>query len=392
MKKTILAFVYLSLAVYAEDIRQLYTKVDNSEVLLQYTKTIEANLEEERGGLYDDQWSIDVTAAYADLKDGSDSSAEYAVGISKDFILQGSTLEKIIRYTRQKNEIAKTIQKNKLRVFLLKLYGNYCIMMDALQAKGELAVVYESIRDQIDKGVEFGEFDSSKSVMAHLTYENLNLEISKIENELENYEAQIKAIVPFDGQFVCERGRVDFIKLFEKERPLMEELLHKQLQKNKESLSLAQTTFEKVNAQAAYVDELDTKRYVLNLSVPLRFGSNKTQALKAKALASLLATNYEIKAYQRRYENESKALQRQLKIYKKYVKDIERSIKEASTRLIAQSKERFNAGEDSLIELLKATETKIQMIDAILQLKLQRHNAVTSYMAKYAIDPQGVMK
>ena len=57
--------------------------------------------------------------------------------------------------------------------------------MNASQAKGELALVYEEVQNQIDKGVKFGEFDDSKATMAHLTYQNLDLEISKLETELE---------------------------------------------------------------------------------------------------------------------------------------------------------------------------------------------------------------
>ena len=53
---------------------------------------------------------------------------------------------------------------------------------------------------------------------------------------------------------------------------------------------------------------------------------------------------------------------------------------------------RFRAGEESLISMLKATETKLQMIETILELKIDRHNAVAKYMYDYAIDPKGVSK
>ncbi len=393
MKRIVFScLLILPLVAGAEDVRALFAKVEQSKVYKNYVHRLEAGLQQRKSELYDDGWSVEGAYSYAEFKDGSDSGNEYGLSIGKEFMLQSSKTTALLKNAQNYNEIAKKIKLNELRALLLKLYGNYCITMDALQAKGELAVVYESVQEQIDKGVEFGEFDSSKSIMAHLTNANLNLEISRLESELENYEAQIRSIVEFDGHFECQKMGVDFARLFETKRSLLSELLLSKKSVAHAQMNLASSNIQKLSAQAGYSDELDTTRYTFNVAIPLNFGSKKYESMRAAALQNYSAASYELEAFAQRYTNESKALKRQLKIYKKYVKDIERSITKASGKLIAQSKERFAAGEDSLIELLKATETKLQMIDTILKLKLQRHEAVTGYLNKYAIDPQGVMK
>jgi len=40
--------------------------------------------------------------------------------------------------------------------------------------------------------------------------------------------------------------------------------------------------------------------------------------------------------------------------------------------------------------MLKAAETKLQMIETILDLKTKRHEAVSNYLYNYAIDPERV--
>ncbi len=85
-------------------------------------------------------------------------------------------------------------------------------------------------------------------------------------------------------------------------------------------------------------------------------------------------------------------MENRLEIYTKYLKTSDKLIRDSSNTLIKQSNMRFRAGEESLISMLKATETKLQMIETILELKIDRHNAVAKYMYDYAIDPKGVSK
>jgi outer membrane protein TolC len=126
--------------------------------------------------------------------------------------------------------------------------------------------------------------------------------------------------------------------------------------------------------------------------MPLTFDNTQYEAKKARAAHNYSSLNYEISSFKKRYEEETKALKTRLNVYKVHVSATEESIRVSSDKLIRQSNLRFKAGEESLIEILKATETKLQMIDTILQLKLKRHEAVSNYLYNYAIDPQGVKR
>ncbi len=384
-------FILMPLFLMAEDINTLYDKIVQSNTYKSKSEALSATIEDKKSSLYSDGWNLGATLGYADGRNGTDSGTEFEVSLNKDFNLNASSIDTLIKNTDLYVKNSKKIQENRLKVRLWQLYGNYCITMQALQAKGELASIYDTISAHIDKGVEYGEFDASKAIMAKLALENLNLQISKLENSVQNYEVQIKTLVPFDGQFECRHLKPDIYRLFNPEFSALQGALEKKIEINKEALSYANQKLPKINLGASYSNEIDTDKYMLNISMPLAYGE-KNQAARASAMHSLNASNYELETFRNNYIHESSAMQKRLEIYTKYLKTSDKLIRESSNTLIKQSNMRFRAGEESLISMLKATETKLQMIETILELKIDRHNAVAKYMYDYAIDPRGVSK
>ncbi len=383
--------ILLPLWVMAEDINVLYERVTQSDLYKSSSQSLNATVEAKKASLYSDGWNIGADIGQSEGREGADSGMEFGLSLSKDFNLNAAAIEHLINTTQAYAEHKKKIEENRLKVKLWQRYGNYCITLQAIEAKGELGVVYDTIRDYIDKGVEYGEFDVSKSIMALLALENLNLQISKLENSAQHYEAGIRAIVPFDGQFVCQQLRPDITRLFDSQYSAFTPVLQKQIEINKETLALASKKLSTINIGTSYTNELDADKYMFNVSIPLALG-NKQQASRASALHALQASNYELEGFKNRYAHESAAIESRLRIYNKYLNTSDRLIRESSNKLIEQSNMRFRAGEESLIAMLKATETKLQMIETILELKIDRHNAVAQYMYDYAIDPKGVSK
>ncbi len=380
------------LLLMAEDIDTLYDRVTQSNFYKSKSEVLHSNLEASKSSLYSDGWTLGANIGQSEGRDrGVASGLEFGISLSKDFKLTGSSVDALIKNRQSYVQNSKKIEENRLKTRLWQLYGNYCITMEALQARGELASVYDTISKHIDKGVEYGEFDASKSIMANLALENMNLQISKLENTTQNYEVEIKKLVPFDAQFVCRRLRPDIENLFKPEYSALYPMLQKQIEIKKEELAIAKTRVPKINVGASYSNELDTDKYMLHLSIPLSYGE-KTQASRVSAMHALSASSYELEIFRNNYAQESTAMENRLSIYRRYLKQSDRLIRESSNKLIEQSNMRFRAGEESLISMLKATETKVQMIQTILELKIDRHNAVAQYMYNYAIDPQGVSK
>jgi hypothetical protein len=204
MNKFILFICFiLPISLFGEDMFTLFERISQSDVYKNQTQTIDATLQNTKASLYNDSWSVGAGVTYADFDDGSNAGAEYQLVIGKDVMLNNSKINKLLKHNSNYSQILKLVKKNQLKALIVRLYGDYCITMDALQAKGELAVVYDTINSQIKKGVELGEFPSNKSIMANLAFQNLILEISKVESQLQDYEAKIKSIVEFDGQFEC---------------------------------------------------------------------------------------------------------------------------------------------------------------------------------------------
>ncbi len=376
----------------AEDINTLYERIVQSNIYKSKSEALSATMQSKKSSLYSDGWNLGATVGYAKGRDAAtDSATEFELSLSKEFNLHSSNIDTLIKDTTLYIENEKKIQENRLKVRLWQLYGNYCITMQALQAKGELASIYDTISAHIDKGVQYGEFDASKAIMAKLALENLNLQISKLENSVQNYEVQIKTLVPFDGQFECKHLKPDIYRLFNPEYSALQGALEKKIEISKEALTLANNTLTKINLGASYANEVDTDKYMLHISLPLAYG-DKNQAARASAMHSLNASNYELETFRNNYIHESSAMENRLEIYRKYLKTSDKLIRDSSNTLIKQSNMRFRAGEESLISMLKATETKLQMIETILELKIDRHNAVAKYMYDYAIDPKGVSK
>jgi len=386
-----LFILLLPIFAMAETLDVLYDKVQMSNLYKSKAEAINASYENKKASYYEDSWSIGAMGGYADVKDGSDAGGEYGVSLGKDFRLGYSKVDKLLKQSGKYYSLKAKAQENRLKVRLWQLYGNYCTTMDALQAKAELAFVYDEIQKHIQKGVDYGEFDSGKAIMAKLSSENLNLQISKLENAVQNYEAQIKVIVPFDGQFECRHIKPDLYKLFDPAYSALWPMLENRVESSKTELNLAEQTATSVNVNATYTNEIDTNRYMINLSVPLNYGS-KNEAKRAAAMSNAASASYELEAFRNSYRYESSALKSRLDIYTKYLTSTESTIQKSANLLVKQSNMRFKAGEESFISMLKATETKLQMIETILELKMDRRNAVAQYMYEYAIDPNGVSK
>jgi hypothetical protein len=375
--------------IFADSITTLFDRVEQSDLYKSRSEAIDAEFEQKRASVYEDGWRVGGDFTYADLKDGSDSDTEYSVSIGKDFMLSGSKIEALLKEEKSYTKMLKEIEKNRIKARLWNLYGSYCITMKALQAKGELGVIYDEMNKYIDKGVRFGEFDASKSIMAYLALENLYLKISELDSKLQDYQSQIEAIVPFDGQFECHRLKPDFNKLFNPKYSALWPMLEGKVNSAKKMVTLSNNRTQTLSVDGSYVDEMDTRRYVLSLSIPLAFGY-KNEAERASAMHTYASALHELKAFQKRYAQDTKALKTRLYIYKNHVSDTESSIKLSTDKLISQSKMRFKAGEESFISMLKSAEIKLQMIETIIELKTKRHESVANYLYNYAIDPQKV--
>ncbi|WP_415397570.1 hypothetical protein [Sulfurimonas sp. CS5] len=385
-----LIYMLLPVLVTAQSIEQLYESIQDSDTYKSKTQSAVANAQLKNAALYQDEWSIGGGIGYANVRDGSDKGSEFGLNVAKALNFGGDAVDEIINKNKNYATLSKKTTQNRMRAQLWTTYGNYCITMQALQAKASLSSIYDDIRVHIQKGVAYGEFDASKGIMAELSLNNLNLQISQLENELQSYEAQIKLLVTFDGQFECKKLSPNFSQIFNLKYSALWPMLQENREIQKKSLSYTQQAFNQVNVSLSYNNEIDTDRYMLNLNIPLTYGSSKNEAKKEAALQRLSSVSHELKAFENSYKQETITLKNRIAIYRQYLKNTERSITSSADKLIAQSNMRFLAGEESLISMLKATETKLQMIETILQLKIQRHSAVGKYMYKYAIDPKEI--
>ncbi len=386
----IVTIVLLPFLLYAQPIKGLFAKLDQSPLYKKIVDEVEAQVLLKRSESFNENYRLFGSGAYAKPDDGG-SGGEMEVGFGMDIFLDHTLLDHYFGSLQDVAQQIKRVELARLKVRIWRLYGNYCIKMQALQAKGELGVVYDEIARHIDKGVRLGEFSASDAIMAHLALDRLNLQISELESELAEIEASLRSIVvAFDGQFECRGLRPDTDALFYPENSYLWELLHKSLKSLKSELQLLRTVRD-LSVDVSFSNEIDTKRGVVALSLPLYKGSGN-EAKRAAIAREISAKLYDLKALQNSWAQESRALKQRLNIYFAHVSKTEKSIKLSANTLIEQSRMRFQAGEENLFSMLKAIETKLGLIETILDLKLKRHNSVADYMQKYAVDVERILR
>ena len=377
-------------AIFAQGVETLFAKLPKTPLYKKMVQKVDAEFLNARAETFNENYRISLSGAYARPDDGG-SGGEYEIGFGRDLFFRKSLLENYFGSLEEISKDVKRVELARLKVRVWRLYGNYCIKMQALQAKGGLGVVYDEIARHIDKGVRLGEFSASDAIMAHLALDTLNLQISELESEVAELEASLRSIVAeFDGQYECTGLKPDTDRLFYPKNSYLWDLLHKNLASLKTKIKL-QRALRDLSLDLSFSDEIDTKRGIVALSIPLYKGS-ANEAKRAAIAKEISAAIFDLQATQQSWAQESRALKQRLEIYLEHVSKTEESIKLSANTLIEQSRMRFRAGEESLFSMLKAIETKLNLIETILDLKLRRHNAVADYMQKYAVDIERILK
>jgi len=389
MKPILLIFLGLGW-LYAQELSYLFSKIKESPLFLKEKTALEAQYLQKKAESFNQNYRINVGTAYANPDDGS-GKGELEIGIGRDFYLKKDVLKNYFTTQEEYFNFLQKVTLARLKVELWRLYGNYCIQMRALQAKGELGEVYDKVARHIDEGVRLGEFSASDSIMAHLALDNLNLQISELESELAEIEAKLRSmVVTFNGEFTCHNIKPDTNKLFYPQNSYLWQMLRSKEKALRSELALLRDVRD-LGVDFTMSKEIDTKRAILALSLPLYRGDgNKAQ--KRAVFKNLNSTIQTLHALEDSYAQESRALKQRLNIYFEHVSKTEDSIKLSANTLIEQSQMRFKAGEESLFGMLKAIETKLSMIETILDLKIRRHNAVADYMQKYAVEIERILK
>ncbi len=391
MKNSIVLLMLSASILCAQSLKDLYAEAKESPLFKSRAEAIESQRMGDAAERLDGGWSLGAEVGGAFPKDGSSSGGEFALGIEREFNLDRSTIGNFLKYNKEYAELKKSVELNRIKGRIFRIYGEYCIQKEALAAQRGLATVYREMLKQIDTGVRYGEFDASKALMAHLALENLNLKIVETRSMMRRLKSDIESIVFFDGEAVCTLEDYDMNYLFNPENSSFYPMLKLNEERSKEAMALSRSRVPRVGVSATYSDEIDTRRTMFGISIPLAYGAGN-EAARSAAMHAYSAARMEAESLKRGYESASRALRERLELYLTKVQSFEASINLTTDTLIEQSRLRFKAGEESLLSMLKAAETKLQMIETLNALKMRRHDAVANFIDRFAIDPEGVIK
>ncbi|MRJ01848.1 MAG: hypothetical protein GXO19_01785 [Epsilonproteobacteria bacterium] len=381
--------IVLVVSLVGQDITFLFQKSRESLLFLKERDRIEAEGLHRKSDLFDADYRTALGLGYGRDDGGGEKGMEYEVSAGRDLFV-GGDLKGYFSTVESYTEYRLRLELNKIKIELWRLYGNYCLLMRSLQAKGKLGEVYDEIARHIDTGVRLGEFSASDSIMAHLSLDKLNLEISQLEPQLAQIEGKIKQIVPeFDGEFICRGLRPDFDSLFSVENSLLWKLFSLKEKGLREELRL-HGVLRRIGIDLTLTRERDGQGGMVTFSIPLSL-SPSAQMERAAILKELSALLKEVDQLKIQYGQDTRVLKERLRVYRDHVSRTEHSIELSADTLIRQSQMRFKAGEEGLMEMLKAVETKLALLETILQLKLKRRNIIADYMERYGIDIERVL-
>ncbi|MRI83238.1 MAG: hypothetical protein C6I00_02350 [Nitratiruptor sp.] len=385
-----LIWFLFALPLLAQDLLSLWSQIEEAPSYRQHSSKIEAQILTQQAQTFNANPRISLALGYGESDEGP-GKMEYEVGIGRDLFV-GGDLKGYMRHSKRYGELIQLYEANRLKIELWRLYGRHCLIQESLQAKRKLRDLYAKMADHIETGVRLGEFGANEALMARLELRRLELELTQIAMELDRFASGIASLIPsFDGHFVCTLPPLDRKALFEPENSLAWRVYQERKLLLQRELDLRSKPIQTLGLDLTLAKELDAKRASLSLSIPLATSSS-TKRAKEAARKELLAAHYELERFTLEYRQERERLKRRLQLYQQRLQNLESSMEDLAQSLVEQSQKRFLAGEEGVLGLLKALESRLALVETILQTKLDHLEAIAEYMERYGIEIERVFR
>ena len=288
------------------------------------------------------------------------SGYEYTIGIEQHFI-NPSVKENISKSNRYQSDAQILDMKHD---FLLLqndtrlLYHLNCLDKKAIQQYKDSYLAFKTLYMKKEKAYNYGEISKKELLQLQIELERLKREFKNYENKekISRNNLQSKILLStFKKEILsCKDTYAVTEKLLFNniDESMQETSLNKKIQSVNSDFSRYDTLFDSFTLSAAYQDEIDTKRFVIGLSVPLSFTSSLNEESRAAALHKKSALEYEKQGLKLKRESNIELLDKQLLQAFQDIELVTSMLKRYEDELMPLIERGYRLGEDSAIEYL----------------------------------------
>lgn len=301
--------------------------------------------------------STDGTYAKPDL---DKSGYEYGIGIEQSF-MNPSVKDSISKSARYKSDA--DILNLKREFLLLEndvrfLYHINCLDKKAIEQYKVSYLSFKTLYTKKEKAYQYGEISKKELLQLQIELDRLKSEYKHIENEekTSRNNLQSKILLPiFEGsELSCKDTYLvtQNLPLSNSEESFQEESINKKIKSAESEFNQYNTLFDSYTVSASYLNEIDTKRFVVGLSIPLNFTSSINEESRAAALYKKSALEYEKQGLKLKKVSDIELLQKKLLQSFQDIKLVTSMLKKYEDELMPLIERGYRLGEDSAIEYL----------------------------------------
>ena len=321
------------------------------------------------------QLTMDGSYAKADL---DRSKYEYSIGVEQKF-MNPSVEDSISRSARYQSDAE--ILNLKHDFLLLEndvrfLYHINCLDKQAIEEYKASYLSFKTLYMKKEKAYKYGEISKKELLQLQIELSRLKSEYKHIENEEKtsrnNFQSKILLPIFEESILSCKDtySVIDKLLINNNEASLQVESLNKKIKSTESDFNQYSSMFDSYTLSAAYQDEIDTKRFVVGLSIPLNFTSSINEERQSAALHKKNALEYEKYGLKLEREFKVKLLEKRLLESFHDIGLVTSMLKKYEDELMPLIERGYRLGEDSAIEyLLSQREMWMYKKDLIQQHK-----------------------
>ena len=311
------------------------------------------------------------------------SGNEYAVGVSKKFIL-GNIQNQEQRVTRLSNQAYLLEEEKNILNFkngLKNIYHQHCLDTQNYKSFKQSYQEFDTLYKKKQKAYKYQEISKTELMQLEIEKNRLYVQLQEIKMQQEISKQNLFMLSNINysksTQLSCKdmypiRSDVNLGKTFE----LSEEAYEKRVQSTHEALDRYSNNMDSINISAQYTEELDVDKYTIGLSIPLNFTSAKNEEERAAAMYQNSAISFK----HTQMMTEKKSLLTQLRSYLKsnalMVRTLKSNYQNYKKRLFPLIKKSYDLGETSVIEYLLNRQRSYQLREEIYATKKAYYNTL----------------
>ncbi|MCW8895179.1 TolC family protein [Sulfurimonas sp.] len=285
---------------------------------------------------------------------------EYSIGVEQKF-MNSSVKESLSKSARYQSDAE--ILNLKHDFLLLEndvrlLYHLNCLDKQAIEQYKASYLSFKTLYTKKEKAYKYGEISKKELLQLQIELDRLNSEYKHIENEekTSRNNLQSKILLPIFEESVlsCKDTYAVTEKLVinNNEISLQVKSLNKKIKSAQSDFNQYDSIFDSYTLFAAYQDEIDTKRFVVGLSIPLNFTSPINEEKRAAAMHKKSALEYEKQGLRLERESKMKLLEKRLLQSYQNIESVKSMLNKYENELMPLIERGYRLGEDSAIEYL----------------------------------------